>query len=162
VPAAVTPEKSIVWTRWPDAASGPRGSVSPEATTAPAASASCHGTGSTASVTTVAPFGASGRYPTWFTRTRGPVSGTYTGGSAPPTSDTLSRQNVHGSALPPIWNANCSTSLSTVDVNTWVKRVGSGPSVVGRDSRSVHGSTCSCTFASTPTGRDADASNDSS
>ncbi|GFJ79102.1 hypothetical protein Phou_032820 [Phytohabitans houttuyneae] len=54
------------------------------------------------------------------TRTRGPVSGSYGSCTAPPVSDTLSRQRRHGSVLPPIWNATCALGRSTGEVNVYV------------------------------------------
>src|SRR6266508_4439792 len=53
----------------------PRGMVAPLATTAPAAFLSRQSSGLVASVTTVAVFGPSGRYPTWLTRTPGSAPG---------------------------------------------------------------------------------------
>jgi hypothetical protein len=87
--------------------STPPGCVAPDLTTVPAPFFSSHTNASVASVTSVAPFGPLGRYPTWLTRTRGPVSGTYGSGADPPSSETLSTQNVQGSGEPPSWNATC-------------------------------------------------------
>src|ERR1041384_5761202 len=86
--------KSIRWVFCRDVGSTPCGLVLPLAATEPSARRSCHGTAWVVSVTSVAYFVALGTYPAWFTRTRGPVSGTYGGGAVPPASDTSSKQNV--------------------------------------------------------------------
>src|SRR3954469_2083373 len=111
--------KSIVCTFCPDESSTPRGVEVPCATTRPAESFRCQGSAVVAVVTTVAVLGPSGRYATWLTRTRGPVSGTYTSGGTPPTSDTLSRQKCQGSALPPSWKATwpCAVPVLAVKVD---------------------------------------------
>src|SRR5690606_12161459 len=80
----------------------------------------------------------------WFTRTRGPVSGTY-GGAGGPISEASSRQMVASSALPPIWNATCLLVLSTGEVPRTVKVCGSAVRSTSCTATSVNGSSLSCT-----------------
>jgi hypothetical protein len=70
------------------------------------------------------------------TRTRGPVSGTYGGLTAPPVSVALSMQSVYASPCPPVWIANCAVDSVSPAVkkysNCWVV-----PVTVGRCSSHV-------------------------
>src|SRR4051812_1012654 len=110
----------MVWTFCADDASTPAGLVFPRATVAPLALTSCHGIAVVDVVTRVAFFGPPGTYATWFTRTRGPVSGLYTSGAAPPLSETLSTQNCHGPLPPPSWKATWPWAVSVEAVNVYV------------------------------------------
>src|SRR5690242_16626787 len=150
----------MVCTFWPEAASTPRGVLRPDVTTSPAAFLSCQSSAAVASVTRVAFFGPAGRYPTWLTRTRGPVSGTYGGFSSPPISETLSRHSRYSAAAPPTWKATWPAVVSSEAVNVYSRCCRVGVKATSRLRYDVYGSAPSWTAARTVAPGVAVASND--
>ncbi len=144
--------KSKVWTRCRELGSSPRGTVLPVAAVEPSSAFTVQLSGASASVTTVPPLGPWGRYPTWLTRTGAPVSGTYTGGSAPPRSDTSSRQKDVARSPPPICNCTDAAGWSTEAVKVRVTRVSSVPTGSAVASTVVYGSAASWTRVCTVRG----------